>query len=225
MRRFSASIDTITTSIHWPGANVVSAAAAAQLPHDNSERGTIAWYAVSSSMNTSLATPIVRTHPHAGGGVLREDRLVFPVPPAVHWRDVLPVVLQDENGQVASAAQLAARPERRAKAPKPKPVLRAPLMKGGLWFEEEGIIDEPATELAKARKKPKAKIDPRLTAMARELRDRWSERQDLILAPPAAAHDVRRFVSHEAATTVPPRALAGPAVNALPESTALPTAA
>ncbi|MGC4031702.1 MAG: GNAT family N-acetyltransferase [Tepidisphaeraceae bacterium] len=29
------------------------------------------------------------------GGEMREDRLVFPIPPGVHWRDVLPVVLPE----------------------------------------------------------------------------------------------------------------------------------
>ena len=34
--------------------------------------------------------------PHqTGGGVLRADRLVFPIPPGTHWSDVLPIVLPE----------------------------------------------------------------------------------------------------------------------------------
>jgi hypothetical protein len=156
-----------------------------------------------------------------GGGELREDRLVFPIPPGVHWRDVLPVVLTDADGQIAEQPQAAEPPKRRrAKVAKAPPILRAPHMKGGLWFAEEGIVVEPLAEPEK-KPKPKATIDPRLTAMARELRDRWSERAELILPGPAA-HDVRRMIAQEPTA---PRALAGPSSNKLPDIAKLPTAA
>ena len=163
-----------------------------------------------------------------GGGELREDRLVFPIPPGVGWRDVLPAVLPKgeepsaEEAAAQSAAALAAAEVgaevkvsaklRRKKVARSRVVkqLRGPRMPGGLWFaddfidvtehyEEWAYFNAAGEEVAapkKVRPKPAA-LDPRLTALARNLRDHWAERAELILAPPAV-HDVRRSLLEEA---------------------------
>jgi hypothetical protein len=159
-----------------------------------------------------------------GGGALRADRLAFPIPPGVSWRDVGPIVLDDKSGDgavggdvpavVGDAPAVAA--SRRAKRPKPKPapkpLLRSPTHAGGLWFEEEGVeivaaTDDPppADERPARAAKPKPTIDPRLIAMSRELRDRWTERQADAPAALATAgkHDVKRVA--RAGTHVGPR--------------------
>jgi ribosomal protein S18 acetylase RimI-like enzyme len=122
------------------------------------------------------------------GGEMREDRLVFPIPPGVSWRDVLPVVLTDERSEVSD--------QKSAKRPRGKKVLKAPPGRtGGLWFKREAIVerDEPDKSETKLAKRA---IDPRLTKMARELRDRWQERSALILPAPAK-HDERRMIASD----------------------------
>ncbi len=163
-----------------------------------------------------------------GGGELREDRLVFPIPPGVGWRDVLPAVLPKGEAEspealaAQSAAALAAAEVgaevkvsaklRRKKVARSRVVkkLRGPRMPGGLWFaddfidvtehyEEWAYFNAAGEEVAAPKKvKPKpAALDPRLTALARNLRDHWAERAELILAPPVV-HDVRRSLPAEA---------------------------
>ena len=144
-----------------------------------------------------------------GGGELREDRLVFPIPPGVGWRDVLPVVLpKNEDPAAVEAAEEKAK-LRRKKVVKTRIVMRprGPRMPGGLWFADDLIeweeeyeewvyLNKAGEEVAKP-KKPKdvaVPLDPRLTAMARDLRDRWADRPELILEA-AAKHDVRRVAA------------------------------
>ena len=174
-----------------------------------------------------------------GGGELREDRLVFPIPPGVSWRDVLPVVLPGAEADGAGVGRASARrglqcedseAERRAEARPtgarsrsyPKGVTERDgfLWRGGkrlmthemilkeqnatphsMWFipddaelVEEADLPRPRRAATKADKPPAAKLDPRMAAMARELRDRWFERPDLV-ALPAARHDVRRALA------------------------------
>src|ERR1051325_1368678 len=76
-----------------------------------------------------------------GGGELREDRLVFPIPPGVSWRDVLPVVLTGERAEVRDQKSEEAPKKRRAKK-----VLKAPPgRRGSLWFKHEAIVEKVAT--------------------------------------------------------------------------------
>jgi len=199
-----------------------------------------------------------------GGGELREDRLVFPIMPGVHWREVGPIVLDRGvlepmkdaapdgcHGLVLEAVSAVeeARPgvpdrgTRNAETtapPKPKKVKRVkveavpiiakpavcPRARGGFWAMEEGVVDTLKTQKqleldAKAEreasreaellaaelaaKKPKKaarpaaadaaakKIDPRLTAMSRELRDQWTERAEGIVEQGVGKHDVKRI--------------------------------
>jgi hypothetical protein len=88
--------------------------------------------------------------------------------------------LRIENGAKSGAGAapssiLHPRSSPRASKPRAKKVLKAPILKGGLWFAHQAIVEkvEPAKDDAK---QAKPTIDPRLTKMARELRDRWTER-------------------------------------------------
>ena len=197
-----------------------------------------------------------------GGGELREDRLVFPIPPGVSWRDVLPVLPGGEGGAATGAGALpgavrAKRVPKRLRAVKTRVRTRprGPRMPGGLWFAhdtidvldrqdgrewvEVGEVGSPAvlafeaeqerlraaggeaassTALAasgKAESPARPAIDPRLLAMARELRDRWAERADLI-AEPSAVHDVRRTLGAGRATATPAALVPDAARHLLP---------
>jgi hypothetical protein len=73
---------------------------------------------------------------------------------------------------------------------------------GGMWFVPDDatlVAELPAGEVVKpkrrrVRKKPVEKpLDPKVVAMARELRDRWHEQPERI-ALPQPKYDVRRIV-------------------------------
>ena len=176
-----------------------------------------------------------------GGGVIRADRLVFPIPTGVHWKDVgaielasqatvdggLSIVEKTADGagdistiDIQHSTIDAPRSKRQKKAP--PPVARPPVSpraRGGFWAMQEGVPDtfktqkQLADEAKAARRaersgthrspratakaathKPVApSIDPRLTAMSRELRDQWAERADTIVSPTLGKHDVKRI--------------------------------
>lgn len=142
-----------------------------------------------------------------GGGELREDRLVFPIPAGVSWRDVGPIVLEQDGAGDAEAEATARRRRARAKPVElPKPQLVSPRERGGMWFEHEGVPDpvqvaaikklEEEQKALAMQPKPKAekpKIDPKLLAMSRQLRDQWTERAGEIVPPAAGKHDVKRL--------------------------------
>lgn len=113
-------------------------------------------------------------------GSIREDRLVFPIPPGVHWKDAMPVVLpgeRPEGTRSISSGQAPALSHEDAKKRVPKELrtlkLRTPPSPelGRLWFAPPKPVKEKAARVAK----PKVKHDPRLVSAARELRDRWLE--------------------------------------------------
>lgn len=131
-----------------------------------------------------------------GGGEMREDRLVFPIPPGATWRDVLPVVLADESSVVGGQLSVATKKKPRVKTV--KKIVPGPKIKGGLWFAHDAVEREVTIEVVA---KPKPAMDPRLKKLARELRDRWSERADEIIALPAK-HDVRRMIAASVGSAV-----------------------
>src|SRR5213075_1079117 len=61
------------------------------------------------------------------GGSIREDRLVFPIPPGTHWSDAKPIILPGVTP--ASRPRL---PEGKKKATGKMPVVQNPPR--GLWF-------------------------------------------------------------------------------------------
>ena len=148
-----------------------------------------------------------------GGGSIREDRIVLPIPPGTHWSDAKPMVLPGEqlpvasgelpecrtgcNPAVAGAGEAAGwHPALRKKSLAAKgkviePPKRATIAEGGLRFAD------PAPAPAEKRKrapKPKQKNDPRLIAAARELRDRWLEQMQHESLVVAGKYEIsRRF--------------------------------
>ena len=121
-------------------------------------------------------------------GSIREDRLVFPIPPGVHWRDAMPIILpnavapaEDSARRLPPASGL--RKRRGGKgAPNPEdgPVVPTALRR---QFLPPSLSPPPTPPAPPAlappkpapMKTPKAKNDPKLVAAARELRDRWLE--------------------------------------------------
>jgi hypothetical protein len=106
------------------------------------------------------------------GGSIREDRLVFPIPPGTHWGDAKPIVLPGAPAEGDGPKQLP-KPSKRQGA---QPTRPANVPSGALWFAP-AKTPEPESK-PKRERKPKVKVknDPRLVAAARELRDRWLER-------------------------------------------------
>jgi hypothetical protein len=123
-------------------------------------------------------------------GSIREDRLVFPIPPGTLWSDAKPMVFPGTNGD--EPKQL---PTPKQKKRKDATAIRpANVPAGGLWF---AVPQTPASE-PKPKREPKQKVknDPRLVAAARELRDRWLEQVNSGHSLPEAAgkYDVSRQI-------------------------------
>jgi hypothetical protein len=103
-------------------------------------------------------------------GAIREDRLVFPIPPGVRWSDAMPRILPGhERG-------LGILPEKKKKqcpggTPKPQPKPLTTL--GKLQFV---VPKQKKGKDTGCKPVPPKKNDPKLVAAARELRDRWLER-------------------------------------------------
>lgn len=125
-------------------------------------------------------------------GAIRQDRLVFPIPRGVHWKDVRAVVAPTV-GEAVNSSPGVAQPKQlqspKSRTPKAPPVAThpnvAPPGKVGIFVggkikytDRPGYVPEkPATKPrpAKAEKPPAPKFDPKFLAAARELRDRWLE--------------------------------------------------
>ena len=128
-----------------------------------------------------------------GAGAIREDRLVFPIPPGVHWSAAKPVILPEsprvESDCAAEGARLLCnstpretqkreRKEKKAERPAGKNMVSSHGLRiGPKQLAARGIQPpaEPVSHRARKPKAAKAKCDPRHVAMARELRDRYLE--------------------------------------------------
>jgi hypothetical protein len=144
-------------------------------------------------------------------GAIREDRLVFPIPPGTHWSEVRAVAIPAAipAAQPPALEAPVAKAPRSPKATTPRPAF-TPL--GGFRFQADQPPAEPYTRQRVAKANVKVKIDPALASKDRELRDRCVERQDEWL-PSAAArgkYDVARALG------VTPVAGAAAATPALP---------
>jgi N-acetylglutamate synthase-like GNAT family acetyltransferase len=119
------------------------------------------------------------------GGMMREDRLVLPIPPGVHWKEPMPILMPEVPKAPAPRSRL----EAQKKAGGSVPQLMPPTRRGARFGPppandvpaEPLAVEKPAsTELAEVKpekkKREKVKADPALVAKARELRDRWLER-------------------------------------------------
>jgi hypothetical protein len=137
-------------------------------------------------------------------GAIREDRLVFPIPPGTHWTEVRAVVLptQGARGEGRGAREDVgqkkprALPSRLPLTPRPSPLQKASICAvSGLQFGKPTPAKQKAPRERVA--KPKVKVDPQLVAKARELRDRYLERvnsEPLLLAG-GGKYDVSRAIS------------------------------
>ena len=131
-----------------------------------------------------------------GGGAIGEDRLVFPIPPGVHWSDAKPIVLPEHTHVNALPEPATPKPStKRAKQP-PMPT-RVTIGTGTTWFS--GTEQAKPTPKAKAPRVPKQKVknDPRYKAAARELRDRYLEQYNsgsYLPEPTAQKYHVCRMI-------------------------------
>jgi hypothetical protein len=115
-------------------------------------------------------------------GAIREDRLVLPIPPGMRWSDDMPLILPQQDNpklEVQDRKQIANRKSKIANQKSDFPPLTSHSRRHELAntmpsFAKKAPVAEPIKP-AKAPK-PKVKMDPKLTAAARELRDRWLEK-------------------------------------------------
>jgi len=110
------------------------------------------------------------------GGMMREDRLVLPIPPGVHWKDPMPILLPEVQNAPAPRSCLETQKKKGGSVPQLMPPTRRRAR-----FGPPSANDVPDQVVAVApkpekKKRDKVKADPRLIAAARELRDRWLER-------------------------------------------------
>lgn len=115
-------------------------------------------------------------------GSIREDRIVLPIPPGMHWKDAKPIILPErteDSGLRTEGNATKALPgkKRNAQSSALSPQHSPTKLSLGAW----GGLRCSAPGEVKSAKKPKAarvkvKNDPKLIAAARELRDRWLEK-------------------------------------------------
>ena len=134
-------------------------------------------------------------------GAIREDRLVFPIPPGTHWKEVQAVAVP------ARVAQPPALPAERTAVARAKPKKPTTVIVGGIAMPglKLNVPSGPSTAPpATAEKKPaprkaraeKGKIDPKYLTAARELRDRYMEQinSDARALPACGKYDVARLL-------------------------------
>jgi hypothetical protein len=148
-------------------------------------------------------------------GAIREDRLVFPIPPGVSWRDVEAVVVPGgesskpqltNHGSTQLTAGKEAPKEKREKVQTPAVVKAV-----GFRFLQFNPPEPAKVEKAKREKPKRVKAwnDPKFIAAARELRDRWMERvnDDPLLLASSGRYDVSRQLSGPESLRSAPAAL------------------
>jgi hypothetical protein len=119
------------------------------------------------------------------GGMMREDRLVLPIPPGVHWKDPMPILLpalSPVEGPEVQVARAGCLPQNRLCLDNRKKIAVPQLMpptRRRARFGPPSANDAPEQVVEKPKpekpKREKVKADPALVAKARELRDRWLE--------------------------------------------------
>jgi hypothetical protein len=136
-------------------------------------------------------------------GSIREDRIVLPIPPGVHWSDPMPRVLPEEP-ENTQRPQIPAKVKIKAKA--------STSTLSGLTFKRSR-----RSALEKSMKRQAAKKnEPRLVAAAREMNARWMEyvnsgaaqleprgKYDVTRALPPVAPPIDAIGGHEAIPALP----------------------
>lgn len=124
-------------------------------------------------------------------GAIREDRLVLPIPPGVHWSDAKPIVLPGAQEQQDKPKML---PGRGGKTP----TLRQPTQRRVQFGKPVAASSVSPDQVKPSKRAPakrqKQKNDPKLIAAARELRDRYLEEVNSgrVLLDGAGKYDVSR---------------------------------
>jgi hypothetical protein len=143
-------------------------------------------------------------YPHqTNQGAIREDRLVFPIPPGTHWSEVTAVATpKDEGGRMKDE-------KKRRKLPGPSRPSSSviphpssfPLTTASCrlnFAPPKPATPAPVEKSKRVReRKPKVKIDPKLISAARELRDRYLEELNngRLLLPDCGRYDVSRQIA------------------------------
>ena len=138
-----------------------------------------------------------------GGGALREDRIVLPIPPGVKWSDEMPVMLPTGEGETPAIVDRREPTPRRKNPPRAKETIGTPTITGGglRFVAPVPVTGEKVGEVVKKLPRKKAKNDPRLEAAARELRDRWlDELNARPVLPVETKYDVTRRIGVETAS-------------------------
>jgi hypothetical protein len=141
--------------------------------------------------------------------MMREDRLVLPIPPGVHWKSEMPILIPE--AQKALPEQ-----KRPGETPKPQktPTLMPPTRRR-VQFGSAPAAPAPEALVPKAKaekpKREKVKADPRHVAAVRELRDRALEHMNSAALVANAKYDVARAMDA-------PGPAAMPQVKALPQA-------
>jgi ribosomal protein S18 acetylase RimI-like enzyme len=128
-----------------------------------------------------------------GGGALREDRIVLPIPPGVKWSDPIPRLLPEAPKRLTLEKPRAAKPlHSPGFARNGKPVQST---LNGLSFAPAKETEEERKARRKAMIAERRKLTPEQAATARELRDRFLENANegtLSLTVAVSKYDVRR---------------------------------
>ena len=154
-----------------------------------------------------------------GGGAIREDRVVLPIPLGQHWSAARPIVLpRSEQPALPAVEEVEVEKDgvrqyadgveerdgelwRGGKRLKTIDEVRPKTDLGGMWFmpEDVEIVKEKPKPLRKRRKakpaKARATNDPALVAFVRDLRDAWLEEVNARgdLSADAGRYDVSRL--------------------------------
>jgi hypothetical protein len=116
--------------------------------------------------------------------MMREDRIVLPIPPGVHWKEAMPVLLPEVQKALPSGTGLQPVIEnkehglktRATKEPTLMPPTRRRVQFGPPSDGPEAVIEKVKLGAKREKKKrEKVKADPAHVAAARELRDRYLE--------------------------------------------------
>jgi hypothetical protein len=123
-------------------------------------------------------------------GAIREDRLVFPIPPGTHWSEVQAVALPAKEKPALPPVE---KPVRKPRIELP-PTAPGTLETRGLRFAPPAPPPDAAKPKRERAAKPKEKIDPKLITAARELRDRWLEHVNAMPLIGQGKYDVSRAI-------------------------------
>jgi ribosomal protein S18 acetylase RimI-like enzyme len=146
---------------------------------------------------------------HTGGGAMRADRLVFPIPPGKRWSDELPIILPGDCGMGASPMLIEDKKKEHGRGARAtRPARPLPPTTRRVQFGRPSAVVTNATPVVvnaakpKRAKKPKQKFDPKYVAAARELRDRYLEHvnanPEALDAPAGKYHVVKLIDSRPA---------------------------